>query len=993
MSTNGKSKYVFSANSMAWGRSMAQRENFINEVLSFLESVIGSAEGRRALEEAAAGREEEAMAELLSNNAQTAALGLFGAGSSTDGGMGKEVTDIAGDGGVYDSSRFNLFIQLLTSDFNGTSEIYDPICAALGGYWTATGQGQNTNIDSLDSQFRNTNFADSKFIKLVLDQELDGPVYSEGSIYPTYTNTSRIFIDYPLVASMAETIKDVISGAMTSEISEEQDHAMKAGLMKMLRHALYFGASSNTYSTTSTKMALPLNPVEASFVASGVTSEYAMVDSEYNTLYSIYERISKRVQGQQRKASGDTSLPVEVLSIENMLPNLPLIEIYENGNKSIHNLTGLAILNDADRAMHDYHTNPKRFWDIALPTVMGRLAGISTPTGYDDSFISYEQMKSRISKMSKLVVSTQDVPLLRDINNKRENFPMYVNVEFKADDTVPFVAAIEEAGLMDHLVTWIATNDHVAGRTKETYYEPTENWTVKIADGGQRQSLILDGTQLNVVKTERYTLDINDFYQAVTSEDGNIPAAYANANTHIFNDQLGCDKIKSKLLSIILRGKLKQEFENNSELELKDILSPELSNSDTIAYKIEKRDELGTLIQNIYIPNTNDQGIINYFDTQILYGKTYQYRVFAYQAIASSDYKYTKIEPTISIDGTGDGSYYMQTAIVDGLIAGTYTDVAMPDPYSDEQLADPTYAQLTNGEYCGVIDQQIEVTPKLKIVEVPIYAQEVKILDSPPLPPEVNIIPMKNNSTELKLFLNAQVGRREEDPVYILEEDTKDFNDQARAQRMQPGDYMTFESDDRPSEFQIFRTDTHPVSWNDFANALHTSVSTALITEEQQATGKIYGDNLYAHAASFVDTIQENKKYYYMFRTVDSHGFVSNPSEIYQVEMVNNEGAIYLLMKEVDFAPPVPKTAKKKFKRYLKICPNVQNVMIDTNIYESAYDASSGGISLGVQSETVWGKKFRFVVRSIKTGKEIHIDTDFTKRHIETAREKGDPLK
>ena len=83
MSTNGKSKYVFSANSMAWGRSMAQRENFINEVLSFLESFAGSPEAIRATAEAAAGRAEEAMAELLSNNTQTAALGLFGAGSST----------------------------------------------------------------------------------------------------------------------------------------------------------------------------------------------------------------------------------------------------------------------------------------------------------------------------------------------------------------------------------------------------------------------------------------------------------------------------------------------------------------------------------------------------------------------------------------------------------------------------------------------------------------------------------------------------------------------------------------------------------------------------------------------------------------------------------------------------------------------------------------------------------------------------------------------
>ena len=198
---------------------------------------------------------------------------------------------------------------------------------------------------------------------------------------------------------------------------------------------------------------------------------------------------------------------------------------------------------------------------------------------------------------------------------------------------------------------------------------------------------------------------------------------------------------------------------------------------------------------------------------------------------------------------------------------------------------------------------------------------------------------------------------------------------------------MTFESDDRPAAFQIFRLETHPVTWTDFSSALHHSVDTSLLTEEEIASGKIYGDNMFAHAASYVDTIQENKKYYYMFRTVDSHGFVSNPSEIYEVEMVNNEGAIYLLKKEVDFTSPVPKTNQKRFKRYLKICPNVQNVMVDTNKYDSAWEATSDALSLGVQSDTVWGKKFRFVIRSLKTGKEIHIDTDFSKTHIQTARE------
>ena len=198
---------------------------------------------------------------------------------------------------------------------------------------------------------------------------------------------------------------------------------------------------------------------------------------------------------------------------------------------------------------------------------------------------------------------------------------------------------------------------------------------------------------------------------------------------------------------------------------------------------------------------------------------------------------------------------------------------------------------------------------------------------------------------------------------------------------------MTFESDGRPQEFQVFRTDKHPTSWKDFSDSLHESVGTSLLTEEQLATGHLYGDNLYSHSAALIDTIEENKKYYYCFRTVDTHGFISNPSEIYEVELVNNEGAIYLLKKEVDFSTQVPKIARKKFKRYLKICPNIQNVMIDTTAYDSAWEGEAGGIELGTTSDSVWGKTFRFIIRSIKTGKEIHINTDFSKGHIITSRE------
>lgn len=65
--------------------------------------------------------------------------------------------------------------------------------------------------------------------------------------------------------------------------------------------------------------------------------------------------------------------------------------------------------------------------------------------------------------------------------------------------------------------------------------------------------------------------------------------------------------------------------------------------------------------------------------------------------------------------------------------------------------------------------------------------------------------------------------------------------------------------------------------------------------------------NTNASTGEFVDYISSNKKYYYTFRMVDVHGHVSNPTEIYEIELVNDEGSVYLNKRIVELAPREPK--------------------------------------------------------------------------------------
>ena len=49
--------------------------------------------------------------------------------------------------------------------------------------------------------------------------------------------------------------------------------------------------------------------------------------------------------------------------------------------------------------------------------------------------------------------------------------------------------------------------------------------------------------------------------------------------------------------------------------------------------------------QNIWIPNTNKEEVIQYLDSQVKYGVEYEYEIFAYQLVVGSKYKYERRIP------------------------------------------------------------------------------------------------------------------------------------------------------------------------------------------------------------------------------------------------------------------------------------------------------------------------------------------------------------
>ena len=148
-----------------------------------------------------------------------------------------------------------------------------------------------------------------------------------------------------------------------------------------------------------------------------------------------------------------------------------------------------------------------------------------------------------------------------------------------------------------------------------------------------------------------------------------------------------------------------------------------------------------------------------------------------------------------------------------------------------------------------------------------------------------------------------------------------------------------------------------------------------------------------ATAAGFVDDILPNKKYYYMFRSIDIHNHVSNPSPIYEVEITDDGGApvlltqVYSLTKEKE--PPQKPT--KSLKKYIYITPNPAHLQINAEKSDLLTEDGkaeripgwvvNNGPVLGVTNETIWKKKFKIRIVSKKTGKKIDFKLEFKTEH------------
>ena len=269
----------------------------------------------------------------------------------------------------------------------------------------------------------------------------------------------------------------------------------------------------------------------------------------------------------------------------------------------------------------------------------------------------------------------------------------------------------------------------------------------------------------------------------------------------------------------------------------------------------------------------------------------------------------------------------------------------------------------------GTAKVTVKNRKSLKIVELEIgETNPVAVTDLPPQFPNVDIFPLRGINNKIKILLNESNHTDSFAPIIINAADEQIFEDVRIAQGRNVGEGLLFGSDDSKIQFEIYRIETEPTSYTDFSG--HRSHNLDTVTPS----------GISIESASTVDIIQPNTVYYYCFRAVDKNGYISNPSPVLKVQMIDDNGRIYPIIEPYTVEPKEIRKTEKSFKRYIEIDASLEEKNIDLG---SPPDLSSAGtpifppsVSLG---DVIWDSATTIKVRIISkdTGRKLDLNIDF----------------
>ena len=773
----------------------------------------------------------------------------------------------------------------------------------------------------------------------------------------------------------------------------------------------------------------PFNSMETRVISSATAGSQVRCTSEYNFYSHLYERFSVHcpelmlpsmlLQQASEAVGGD----VDVIRMANdnltlgatlsapLAASITTTKLFDSARETA---TGLAKAGQGNMSLSSTYWNE---FGSTLARVARQAYGARTGHPTLEELAQSSQARHTLTNILDIMPGAAQVAsvlknaafsgdygsLITDSENKRENYPMHAEISFTADHFAQFSDTINEAGLMpdlidaliaaeegDTLIKYIAPELRPAQGVVEPVFEAKQG--MKLSPTPAEDFAITQTTSIRPYRRTAFDVEKWLYNMLNNKQDTSSMVGRVHLHANALSGEGMTNSLEKQLKSIVALGKIKDLVSNNVR-KYSQVLKGEPAYAEAVLYQVKKSrvdrtanmqaergSEDRTFIQNFWFANSSDITNINFIDTQVHYGATYVYEIYAYNFVIGTKYDLGNSSLKISSD-------FASAAELNGAIRA-----------QDPRLKTVSWGATT-------YSQAVWYTPSLKIYRTRLHSEDVLMFDTMPIVPEVQFIPYKGISHQFLMTFNGSVGRRQMPTVKINSDyaaygppnpvtgrgtmtETQVVDEQRRFQKheLMPGEDLVYESDDRPEYFEVYRTTTPPYSYADFDGKLTYRVHAKIPSDAETYPRSIMNPK-YADSATMKEVVVPNKKYYYTVRQIDVHGNFSNPTPVYCVEMVDQQGMIYPVIEEYRFKDPIPKRNKKYFNKYIKIAPSPQQILINTKNIRSAYDASNGNVQLGVADTNIWGKKYKVRITSTTTGKSADLNINFNQKHNKTITE------
>ena len=561
--------------------------------------------------------------------------------------------------------------------------------------------------------------------------------------------------------------------------------------------------------------------------------------------------------------------------------------------------------------------------------------------------------------------------------------------------------------------------------TKSLSLGETANGT-KVANSSSNIAKI--GIDLVDIEAFLATLNITDLISEksnfdLSTEQMQQIAGYLNDNkelSRLFNDNTTfvtkddneefaltdpSNAMHRSMLCVMMLGKMRKLAKENVR-PYSDIMLGKTNYSETIMYIVNKRkvntasdfDNVNPILQSFYFLNSSETDVLTFIDTQVHYDVVYQYDIEAIVLSVGTSYQYISSkflsETDKDLEDLADVNKFSVKANKVITTNPMYNEVDLYNPPENEfvSIIDSIFDTspiLVGGKEIAATVLTTKVTvrskPNCKLLKVPYASIKGRVLDKPPIFPDALITPYKGQNNKVLITLNQNVGEYYMKPIIINAEEQEQYQKMLEAQKITENDQdnppIEYKADDavaRDGYFEVYRMSRKPRLYSDFKDKLVTII---------RGYHELEVGHMDVNSVALRDTIQPNRKYYYMFRVVDVHGHVSNPSPVFEVELVDDNGTVYMIQKIVEFAKPNNKTTNKDVKKYIQIKPTFEqsllNVPPSASPLPSAFDygkiGTQGDINLGMVPTKIWGKKFKIRLTSKSSGKQIDLNVTFTR--------------